>query len=231
MLIFKILLWFVLGLVSLFLIVTLVPVNYVFVGKIEEAISGKFEVRYGFLRAVMSRTEHGKNTFKVSIFNIALKDFKGGKGETKKKKRADHGTADKGKKTKANWRLISSILDRRFLGGIIKTAGRILKSCCPKVFQISGVVGFQDPYYTGLLSALKSVWTDIDIEPDFSREIYDLVFHVEGKIIIMVIIYHTVKFLLSSEGRHLLREIWEEKKREKNATKTKYGVYRTTKAN
>lgn len=230
MLIFKILIWFVLGLVSLFLIVALIPFNYVFAGRLQETISGKFELRYGFLRAVMARTEQGNNVFRISLFNIALKGDKGGKREKREAKKEDR-AVDKKEKKKANWRLISSMLDRDFLGEIIKTAGRILKSCCPKVFQISGVVGFQDPYYTGLLSAVKGVWPDIDIEPDFTREIYDLVFHVEGKIIILTIIYHVIRFLLSSEGRHLLRRIWQEKKREKSATKIKHGVYRTTKAN
>lgn len=220
MLMLKIIILAVSGFILLLLIMALIPVNYVFNGRIKEKLNGKFEVRYGIFRAAMFKPEQGKAILKLSIFNINFR-IDGNKKEHKSKET----------KTKGNWRIILALLDKNFISELIISSGRIFKSCLPSVFHISGILGFQDPYYTGLVAAMKNIWPDIDIEPDFTQELYDLAFHVEGKIIILTIIFQGLRFLLSKEARSVLRKIRAEKKRVKNATKINYGVYRTTKVN
>lgn len=220
MVIFNVLIWFVSGLTILLLILTLIPFKYVLVGKVRETFFGKFEAAYGFLRLVITRSEKGNTALLVSIFGFPLRI------SSKEKK-----VPAKEKKDKPNLRFLLVLLDKNVLGKLIETGSRILKCFHPRVFEIKGVLGFQDPYYTGLLAASRAVWPEIRIEPDFTSEVCDLDFHAQGKVILLTVIYYGIRLLLSSEGREILRRIKEEKRREKIATKQNLKVYSTLRVN
>jgi hypothetical protein len=76
------------------------------------------------------------------------------------------------------------------------TLGKIVKTVIPRTLKWRGLLGFEDPYYTGtFLRRLKSVVPGIDIIPDFTGEVHDITVKLEGKIVFIVILFHVLRFL------------------------------------
>lgn len=86
---------------------------------------------------------------------------------------------------------------------------KILKHCLPKRLSVDTRIGFNNPFYTGLLSAFtsqSSVWLkkyDINIQPVFEEEIIEGRFLIGGQIWLPYLILVMIGFLITKPIRNI----------------------------
>lgn len=126
------------------------------------------------------------------------------------KKLAKHGNGKrKGKKEKdkkGERNRVFSVEAFKYLLSIIRN---VLCHVLPRRIEGYGLVGFGDPYYTGLLSALLESlrgigYHNMDIRYAFDREVYQGEIYVEGRLIIIYLVYIALRLLLHKSSRNML---------------------------
>lgn len=176
----------------LFLVVLLIlPVRYSLSGNWREQLSLHIRVSYGFLWGALVK-EADTTSFNIGSLHwtfFSPKFQERGEKKNKTKKSA-------AKKTRAR---IIRLLNRNFIKRVLMTLQKCLKACWPDKFEIAGVIGFKDPYYTGILAAFLAVFHVDGLFLDFTEEIYDLELNVRGSIVPIVLVYYVVTLLLSAE--------------------------------
>ncbi len=199
-----------------------VPLYYDLKGRWQETVTGEAKIRLGPLGFSLARTEEKESRIRLALWGKVLADKKP-KGEGKEKKeKKDRYT---GTGSNLSW------LDWELLNRGIVFFKQIFKALKPQYFKIKGVLGFGDPYYTGLLAGFKALIPGIPriyIEPDFTRRIHDITVEIKGRIVPLVLICYTVKFFFSPEMAPVRKYLWEKRKSrkgQKNATHSQSVVY------
>lgn len=217
--------WFLPALLALFLLVTVIPIRYAlkarWQGKAQEELKVRGELKNGIgpFEILLTLTGEKENYFCLRLVGVTLKKslLTGREEEKQGKKGKDGKEAKKGQDF--SLRDLFTFLDRAFIRALLRIAKEVLRHSSPRVFEIKGVWGFSDPYYTGLLAAARSVLPGIEVEPDFTGEVRDLTVFTEGRIRPAVIIYYGLKFAVSPEARPVLKKLWQNSKNRKNKNK------------
>lgn len=197
MILVKVLFWLLIFLIAIFLVLLFVPIKYVIDGQWHNT-SGKLNVDINILCIRIN-----------SMLNKNRINKKDKKEEQKKEK----------EKRDKNFKDILLFLDKNFLSRVLLALKEILGNILPERYEISGTLGFSDPYYTGLLAAVRAVIPQIEIDPDFTREIYDIKLFIMGKVVLVKIIYIGIKAILSREFRPVLKAFIISKKNNKKRKK------------
>ncbi|MCR4442707.1 MAG: hypothetical protein QHH10_11195 [Peptococcaceae bacterium] len=208
------------SLIVILLLALIAPVHCVFYGTWREKAAGRLAVRIGpaEMEATWTGDSGSRITARVIGLRVVDREVTGSKKEketTREKKRDGFSPADS---------LV--FMDRQFIRSLAETMVRIIKSAAPRVLETKGFLGFGDPYYTGLFAAVRSVVPGIGIEPDFTREVHDISAKLEGRIILIVLLFHAGRFIISKEARPVLKKMLRRKKAQKFATGTGSPVYR-----
>ncbi len=212
-----VLFWCVVSLVVILILLTMVPVRYSICGRLQDTVRFEIEWQYGPLSGMTSYSSKQLQNFKLSFIGIPV-GGKAGKQDVKK----DQNTIPKRikvKKEKAGFAIndLRCLLNKDFLAALLKMLKTIYRHSRPGVWNISGVIGFNDPYYTGLFAAARQALPGIGVEPDFSREIYDITVQISGRIIAFALSYHTLRFLGSRAARLVLARLWKARKSQKKS--------------
>jgi len=83
---------------------------------------------------------------------------------------------------------------------------KLIKHIKPKVFRVSGRLGFEDPYDTGMTAAVLSTFgmainRYVDIRPVFTEEVVEGSFAIRGRVVLAFLLFISMKLLLSRSGR------------------------------
>ena len=221
MTILSVFLFFLLVVILLLTVILTVPVYYSGEGFWRDQLTGRFRVRAGIieLELILAQTSESVLRFRFAGFSILRKSLHNSK------KKQQEGTRIK-EKDRISPTDIPAFLERDLIRSLLRLTGEIINAVSPRTFEIKGTLGFEDPYYTGLLAALKSIVPGIQIRPDFNGEVHDITVKLEGRIIFIVILAYVLRFLISREGRYLMKRIRHQKKSQIKATSGASPVYR-----
>lgn len=203
-------------LLLLFCAVLLPPIQYNFRGRWHEGFS--FAARMGskLLRVQFSRSVKEKAHIRLWLagFPLLNKPLTG-----KKDYRAKYTKKKKKTAKKFSPRDALPFLDRRFFARIAKTVGKLAKDSAPRVFKVSGVWGFSDPYHTGILAVFRALIPGLAIEPDFTGENHDLKFHLAGRILPIRFLWEGLKLIFSREAWAVIKKVIKNKKAQKKCNR------------
>lgn len=197
--------------------IMIVPFCYSFSGYWQDTLRAELDIKMGIVRAEM--VFDANNRFRVSTLGFCLAEKRLSRGEnrgkTKERKKEPRSLAD-----------IVAFMDRAFVQSLLHTIVKTIRMIAPQTMEARGVLGFDDPYYTGLLASLRCLLPQIDIKPDFTRQIRDISFSIKGRIIILKVLYYALRFIFSRETRLVMKKARQWKKSRKNATRSSIAVYR-----
>lgn len=192
--------------ILLFIIVILaaaliIPVEYSLKGeKYENAF---IEANTSWFSKVMKfsflKQSGEKPEFCLKLFGLTIKPNDIEKKKEKRKK--------KNKKKKKQGIFFS----KELLEQAIKSVKELFKHSGPRIFEAEGVYGFDDPYYTGITCAVLNTLMPfsecfrVNLTPIFDEEILEGRFFTEGRIILGVVLWISIKFMLSSPAREAFR--------------------------
>lgn len=222
--------WVLLGIMALLIIIMLIPIKYDLRGYWLEKFSGIINVGIGPFQGLIKWAADGNNIFALRFLGITLlkKPLSENSENTEKKVKKKEPTPAKKDKS-ANWRDMFDFIEKDLIKALFRSAGDILRHCSPRVMELKGVWGFSDPYYTGILAALKAIIPGIHVEPDFTGEVRDLKVLVQGRIRPATLLFYGLKFIFSSAARPVLKKLWQKRKNKNkiknNATSRKNAVY------
>lgn len=211
MLILKILWILLLILLILLLFILLIPFSYKLRGVSREKKTVWADLHWLFgLLGITGTYELGTGfTGKVRIFGIPIRmsaeDLsKMGKSKVKKEKEQEE---KKKKKKKKNNRI--KVFTLEGLQYVLHSVNTVLRQVLPRRFEGYGILGFDDPYYTGILSAvlesLRGIGAhNMKLEYAFDREVFEGELYLEGRIIIIVLLYIALRVLLHKSSRNML---------------------------
>lgn len=207
-----------LGLAAVIIILAAIPLSYDCSGSWRDSQrTAAVKVRYGplLLRYRYDCEKDRPHQAAVSLFGIG-RNIAPDPGGEKAKKKTKEKTKEKSGLSKTAALGFHDI--RNMLGkDLLVAAGRLIQAIyrhsSPKYWDFRGVVGFEDPYYTGLLAATAQLWSITRLEPDFTREIYDFSAEIRGRIVVLILIVHVVRFLLSNAGRRVLAALRRAKRK------------------
>ncbi|MDD2402016.1 MAG: hypothetical protein PHI90_10095 [Clostridia bacterium] len=207
-----IILW-VLGLIALFLIsLLLCPCYYVMEGRIKGKSSFNIIIQLGIVNFTFSRLEDGERLIYLRVLGIMIinRDESSGsssskiKDENKKrnkliksKKIKDNNKNNNPKRLSFSIREKMMLLDKNVIRVLLELFGKILRRVKPQTFSFKGKLSFEDPYYTGVLAALLSGFSQAAIEPDFTGEVCDFTFKLKGQVVLIIILFYVIKLLIT----------------------------------
>ena len=188
--------WCVVSLAAIIIFLTIIPIRYDICGVWRDTKLCRIQVQYGPLSGSYRYDSKKLHDFRLSFLGIRF-------GEKTKTNKGRDGLA-----ISEIWH----ILGKDLLVAVFRTIKAIYRHSRPRVWNINGVLGFDDPYYTGIFAAARQLLPGISIEPDFSREVYDLNIHICGRIVVLVLIYYVLGFLVSRDARPHLVRLWKSRK-------------------
>lgn len=105
---------------------------------------------------------------------------------------------------------IRQILSKSMFKSIRVLISDFLRLLKPEKLKLIGIIGFEDPYYTGMICSLiyglkgqlKS--SDIDVTSAFDREVFEGNFEIEGKLTVAAFMFILMKFVFSKPVRRIL---------------------------
>lgn len=189
-----------------------IPFDYNFCGYVNESIYGTANVKwlFGLTRFVIYK-EKKVAGIKVKLnfcgVNIFFNKNKKVRIKSKKKNKKKNSKKSSNKKMKITKKLISICYN------YFKDMVNIFK---PKCINVSGTYGFDDPSITGVVCGVLSVINStvpnsvINIEPEFEDEVYDLEIKFNGRIIVLIILFKTIRFIFS---RGIIKGIFKNKRK------------------
>ncbi|TYQ16425.1 UNVERIFIED_CONTAM: Protein of unknown function (DUF2953) [Acetivibrio alkalicellulosi] len=190
-----IILGYVLLALLLFLILLLViPTKYSFKGQKYERsfIRAKVSVLFGMLGFSYYNDFEKKNLIRILILGLPINIPKGKEKDKKKK--------DKNIKDKDNSR---DYLNVAFIKSALKSVKRIILHIKPKRFEIEGRIGFEDPFYTGVMCAFQNILVSqlkdakINVTAEFEDEIYEGKGLIQGRVVLLYVAYIALKLYRS----------------------------------
>ena len=213
---------FLIFLFLIFLLLILISLPYVFQLNFEykEKFHYKIVVNNFFLKINHSSNHTGKNKNYIKLFNyqhnIANKDKK--KIENEKQNKKGNNKEKKIIKKKRRFRLYIKLFNKRNINHLLCFLLKIYNLIKPDDFCLNFFLSFDDPYYNGLLLAfyhsLKSNFPDfpLKITINWPEEVIEGRGKAAGKIIPVVIIYHLLFFLFSTQTLKILWQLYKSKK-------------------
>ncbi|MEW9121105.1 MAG: DUF2953 domain-containing protein [Thermotaleaceae bacterium] len=219
MILLWILMYFLLFLSVLFLLILLIPFEYVLSGSREKnyVVYGKILWLFGMIAIEGGQNQKKKVYFEIKVLGLTFKRAFSTESQTSTKKQEKKGKVQREEvreKKKRKWkRLIDlEILERAF---------HFLKNCwthvAPRECEWLGSFGFEDPYYTGICCSLIPIFQPlfnnyhIVLTPRFDKVGFEGKFKLTGKIILIIPIYELLKLCLFKPVRNILFTNKEEK--------------------
>lgn len=227
MIMFYVLGWTVLTLLALLVLILLTPVRYSFQGCWQEKFSGDLLLGAGPFVGLMNWAATGSKSFSLKLADITLKEGPLNKGTGKRLKPdpkdsrnlKEHKDLEDRKDSKepknsrdSSWTEAFVFLDKDLIKAVIGTVGEILRYCAPEIMELKGGWGLSNPYYTGLMAAITSIFPSIQVEPDFTGERRDLKIRVQGRVRPITLLYFLLKLLVSRSARPVLKVLWHKSK-------------------
>jgi hypothetical protein len=195
-----------LTLLAIILLILFVPFDYHIKGKKEEmnlSLEGSFAWLFGGVKVSISNI-----TNKVRIRLLWLFSFTTNMGKTNGEKDSIKGKTTKEKaseESKKSRRRTNPLtyINRELIELVKRTMKRIYKYIKPDELFFEGDIGFEDPYYTGILSAIvyssyrvpKGYY--ILINPVFDKEVYDGKLEIKGRLVMALILWSCLTILLT----------------------------------
>jgi len=147
----------------------------------------------------------GKTAFELRLAGITLPVNRKNPGTVKaKEKRKAAGR--KKKKQGFDFFAVSKMFNRKFLAAVLAFLKRVFRSLRLRL-RLAGSYGTGDPALTGLLAgltaALNAGQVNLDLEADFSGPALDLAGETSGRIVPVVLLYLTIRFLWTGPVRKL----------------------------
>lgn len=163
----------------------------------------------GLLAAVMA-TSGRKTSFRLRLAGITLPTPRNKSVTAKAAKRSGQ---QKGRKEKARKKgqgfsppALSDVINRQLLAEVVGYLKKLFKSIRLRL-RLIGVYGTDDPALTGLiaglLATLRTKHCNIDLDADFIEPVLDLTGEASGRVIPIVILWLTIRLLLSKPVRKL----------------------------
>ncbi|OPX91244.1 MAG: hypothetical protein A4E52_00546 [Pelotomaculum sp. PtaB.Bin013] len=119
------------------------------------------------------------------------------KRKTTRRKKERHGF---------NFLTISKVLSRKFLAAVLGFIKKVFRSLGLRL-RLAGIYGTGDPALTGLLAGLMGTLNaghvNLDLDADFSGPVLDIAGETSGRIVPVVILYLTIRFLFAGPVRNL----------------------------
>ncbi len=145
---------------------------------------------FGF-QGVITREDGFNGSVIILGFRIKVR------GNSEKKEKPE-----KKKKKKSKRFKIQSFLSPHSIRLLLATIQKSMKHILPGRIEGYGRLGFEDPYYTGLVSAflesLKHVHLhSVDIEYCFDEEVYEGELYIEGRLFLVYLAYLVVRFFIN----------------------------------
>ncbi len=203
--------WVLLSIGLFLTAVIFIPYNYYVTGENLDLpqLQGSVSWLFGGIRiSFYCRSEQNRKII-LTIFGFKkkvkirpeLKQSKRGKSGQNKK----HSNSGQNKKHSG----FIEYMKRDIIENSISSLVKIFKYCLPKTLSIDTRIGFNNPFYTGLLSAFtsqSSVWLkkyDINIQPVFEEEIIEGRFLIGGRIWLPYLILVMIGFLITKPIRNI----------------------------
>ena len=200
----------IIGLIILFFLV--IPVNYRLVGGYKDYLWFSFKVNSLIVLGVQGNwTNEMDKPLKTHIILFGLSiPFTRQRKEEKKE--------DKKKISK-----IFSSLDSELIGNAIKLLKEIIYILKPDKCMLEGKLGFSEPHLNGYLTAIIYMiqenirGIEVNIEPYWKEEHYDLHLTIKGKIVLSVLLFKLARFLLTKRTRQFLKDLKKAKRTDPKA--------------
>lgn len=173
-----------LALLTFLSLLFILPVKYSFAGeKYDSAfIKAKVSILLGLIGFYYYNDFEKKNITKVTILGLPIKI------SSKKKKYKREAKKDMNKN-------FNNYLNKSFIKSSLKSLGKAVLHIKPKKIEIAGKIGFEDPYYTGLICAFKNIFyprlknAKISIDTVFEDEVFEGRCLIQGRVILLYIAY------------------------------------------
>lgn len=216
LIIIKILLYLLLFIVGLILLLLLVPLSYR--GRVLTEGGFRAEAGVGWawrLLGISVEMDGVAADVAVTIFNRRVLRFNGGKSHEIKEAAVQESEEEKTSKKKKSELGIRDIANKALIEEIIDYIKRVLGILKPKYLHLYGTYGFDDPSVTGILAGMTGIirgmvpHARIALNPDFTSEVLDIDFFVEGSMTAGSLVYQTVRTML----RKPVRKLWFRRKK------------------
>ncbi len=205
-------LWVILGAICLVLLLLMMPISYEIFGRWGQTFGGEVSLQTGPLRVIVVFGKEKEKKLVISVFGIVVK-----KTLHKEDKEDDEGKDKTKNKEQRKKRVrkrpfgisdLAVLNDKGFLEELFKTVKLVIYRILPQKCEVKGTLGFDDPYYTGLLAAVRAAIPGIKITPDFTGEVRDLSIYLLGRFRPVVLLFYVLRFIVSKSGRTVLWKLW-----------------------
>ena len=205
--------WIVLIAMIVLLPVVLLSVPLTFNAKgrtVDPQLELKISWGRGLIAAVIE-TNGRKTAFRLRLALITLPSPRKQPGTAKKAAKQSgqqKGQKEKVGKEKQGFSLpaLSDVISRQLLAEVMGYLKRLFKSIRLRL-RLSGVYGTDDPALTGLIAGLMATLRtkhyNINLDADFSEPILDVTGETSGRVVPGVILWFTIRLLLSKPVRKL----------------------------
>ena len=202
------------------------PINYRLDGGYRDNLWFNFDINSLFFIVVNGKwnSEIGKPfQTRIKFFGFAFHLTNEGKKDDKKKKKKKKEFEEVKGEKKYNLSKIFCSLDSELMGNAIRLLKEIIYILKPDKCALKGKLGFSEPHLNGYLTALTFMkkesipGLELDIEPYWEEEHYDLSLTVEGKIVLSVLFFKLGRFLLAKRSRQFIKDLKKAKRADSKA--------------
>jgi hypothetical protein len=202
MLVFTFIIIIIIILLSILILVLAVPFEYSVSGCNYEKYCFEAELSWLFrsTRFIFLKEEGKPKGFWFRIFGFD-RSLKGTRNDKYKKQKKN--------KRKDSQYSVSDFLSVKLLKEAADFITMFVKHIRPRIFQLSGKFGFEDPFETGIILATLNVFgidynCSVNLHPVFDEEVLEGSFIVKGRIVLAYLLFILVKLLLSRSGRRII---------------------------
>ncbi|MFZ5965649.1 MAG: DUF2953 domain-containing protein [Bacillota bacterium] len=202
-----------------YLTVCFIPFEYAFYGHKYEnhKLQGRISWLLSSIGISFKISDGFKPDFSLHVFKYQISVFKDEKANNKVKQEEDNQHKKKTAMTQGlEW------LSKDLLEAGLRFVRDIVKHMKPKHIHIKGRIGFENPYYTGILSGLIYSITpflhrqQFDVMTVFEDEVVEGEFAIQGRVIIGVLCIIVLRLLVTKPVRNIIKKMIRIKKEEKS---------------
>jgi len=205
---------FILLLLSLILLAVLfIPIEYSARGhRDEDTFAVSANISWFFKGLILSFIKQKGSMYQLIFKALGFEVNQNKKQESEYKKKKEKKKEENSKKNAGRF------LNKKFIEQVLKALNDVLKYLKPRILDIEGKFGFDDPSLTGLSCILvyniplRGQNYNINITPAFDEEVLEGKFNIQGRIVIAVILWIALKFVLSPPVRNIILKRKEGKK-------------------
>ncbi|AJA49373.1 hypothetical protein CPAST_c33070 [Clostridium pasteurianum DSM 525 = ATCC 6013] len=188
--------------VILLIMLLLIPYNYFIEGNTRENFKVKVHVNWliGIFKIIVFNLS---DQFQIEVYFFNLRIYSSFK---KNRNKYIENSKSINKKFKINLKN----LDLNFLKKVLSYLRDVFLILKPNTFNIKGVYGFEDPFFTGAISSVLSIiklnfsLVKIDVSPVFDKIVLNILIEAKGKVNLFKIIFVIVKVLREKELRKFI---------------------------